>query len=69
MAAQAQAASMQATRALSASIQAGQSMPTEGGLGRSPASTPQRILSPKNLSKEQRRDVRRKIHGGAEIVW
>jgi len=69
MAAQAKAASMQATRALSASIQAGQSMPSEGGLGRSPATNPQRIIDPRNLTKEQRRDVRRRIQNGEHIVW
>lgn len=69
MAAQAKAASMQATRALSASIQAGQSRPVEGGLGRSPAANPQRVASPKNLTKDMRRDLRKRVNAGEEIYW
>lgn len=69
MAAQAQAASMQATRALASKIQTGQSRPVEGGLGRSPAASPQRVIDPRKLTPEQRRDVRRRIHQGENIVW
>lgn len=67
MAAQAKAASMQATRALSASIQAGQSMPTEGGLGRTPAANPGRVSDPKKWSKAMRADVRRRVERGEKI--
>ena len=62
-----QAAAMQAQRALASSIQAGQSMPTEGGLGRSPASSPQRVTNPKQWTKAMREDVRRRVQRGEEI--
>ena len=61
------AAAMQATRALSQSIQAGQSMPTEGGLGRSPAASPQRVTNPRQWTKAQRAEIRRRVQRGEEI--
>ena len=62
-----QAAAMQAQRALATSIQAGQSMPTEGGLGRSPAASPQRFTDPKKWTKQQRAEIRRRVQRGEEI--
>ncbi len=62
-----QAAAMQAQRALATSIQAGQSMPTEGGLGRSPAASTQRITDPKKWTKQQRAEIRRRVQRGEEI--
>lgn len=67
MAAQAHAAATQAQRALASRIQAGQSHPAEGGLGRSPAASPQRITNPKEWSKAMRADVRRRVERGEEI--
>lgn len=67
MAAGQKAAAMQAQRALSANIQAGQSMPTEGGLGRAPAASPQRIAV-QNLTREQRKALNRRALRGEEIV-
>ena len=67
MAAGQQAAAMQAERSLSARIQAGQSIPAEGGLGRSPAASPQRI-SVQNLTREQRKELNRRALRGEEIV-
>lgn len=62
-----QAAAMQAQRALATSIQAGQSMPTEGGLGRSPAASPQRITDPRKWNKEMRKDIRNRVNHGEKI--
>ena len=62
-----QAAAMQATQALSTRIQAGQSMPTEGGLGRSPAASPQRITV-QNLTRDQRKELNKRAMRGEEIV-
>ena len=62
-----QAAAVQAQRALSANIQAGQSMPTEGGLGRSPAASPQRVTNPRQWTKAQRAEIRRRVQRGEEI--
>lgn len=62
-----QAAAQQATQALASRIQAGQSMPTEGGLGRAPAANPQRVVNPKQWTKEMRADVRRRVQRGEDI--
>lgn len=67
MAAGQQAAAMQAQRSLAANIQAGQSMPSEGGLGRSPAASPQRIAV-QNLTRAQRKELNRRALRGEEIV-
>lgn len=69
MAAGQQAAAMQATQALATRIQAGQSMPLEGGIGRSPAAKQTRITSPKNLTKEMRKDIRERVNRGEKIFW
>ena len=61
-----QAAAIQAKRALSASIQAGQSMPAEGGLGRSPAASPQRAADLK-FTKERLAEIRRRTRRGEEV--
>ena len=66
MAAGQQAAAMQAQRSLSAKIQAGQSIPAEGGLGRSPAASPQRITV-QNLTREQRKELNKRALRGEEI--
>lgn len=62
-----QAAAIQAQRALAASIQAGQSMPTEGGLGRSPAANPGSVVDPHTFSKEYRKELRRRQARGEKI--
>ena len=62
-----QAAAMQAQRALAASIQAGQSMPTEGGLGRSPAASPQRVMNFKGRSKAERKALHEAVRRGEKI--
>jgi hypothetical protein len=62
-----QAAAIQAQRALTASIQAGQSMPSEGGLGRAPAANHQRITDPSKWDKKMRADVRKRVQRGEEI--
>lgn len=67
MAAGQQAAAQQAAQALASRIQAGQSMPTEGGLGRAPAANPQRVVNPKQWTKEMRADVRRRVQRGEDI--
>ena len=67
MAAGQQAAAMQAQRAISTSIQAGQSMPAEGGLGRSPAASPQRVTNPRQWTKAERAEIRRRVQRGEDI--
>ena len=67
MAAGQQAAAMQAQRALSANIQAGQSMPTEGGLGRSPAANPQRVIDFKHRTKAERAELHKRVQRGEKI--
>lgn len=62
-----QAAAIQAQRALAASIQAGQSMPSEGGLGRSPAANPGSVVDPHTFSKEYRKELRRRQARGEKI--
>jgi flagellar hook protein FlgE len=62
-----QAAAMQAQRALASSIQAGQSMPTEGGLGRSPAASPQRVMNFKGRSKAERDAFHKRVQRGEKI--
>ncbi|MEE3458248.1 MAG: hypothetical protein VZQ75_00165 [Candidatus Faecousia sp.] len=62
-----QAAAIQAQRALAASIQAGQSMPTEGGLGRSPAANPGSVVDPHAFTKENRRELRRRVARGEKV--
>lgn len=62
-----QAAAMQAQRALASSIQAGQSMPTEGGLGRSPAASPQRVMNFKGRSKAEREAFHKRVQRGEKI--
>lgn len=62
-----QAAAIQAQRALAASIQAGQSMPTEGGLGRSPAANPGSVTDPRAFTKESRREIRRRVARGEKV--
>lgn len=64
-----QAAAIQAQRALAASIQAGQSMPTEGGLGRSPAANPGSVVDPHTFSKEYRKELRRRQARGEKIYF
>lgn len=67
MAAGQKAAAMQAQRALSANIQAGQSMPTEGGLGRAPAASPQRVIDFKHRTKAERAEMHRRVQRGEKI--
>lgn len=62
-----QAAAIQAQRALAASIQAGQSMPSEGGLGRSPAVNPGSVVDPHAFTKENRRELRRRVARGEKV--
>lgn len=62
-----QAAAIQAQRALAATIQAGQSMPTEGGLGRSPAANPGSVVDPHAFTKENRRELRRRVARGEKV--
>lgn len=62
-----QAAAIQAQRALAASIQAGQSMPAEGGLGRSPAANPGSVTDPHAFTKENRRELRRRVARGEKV--
>lgn len=62
-----QAAAIQAQRALAASIQAGQSMPSEGGLGRSPAANPGSVVDPHAFTKENRRELRRRVARGEKV--
>lgn len=62
-----QAAAIQAQRALAASIQAGQSMPAEGGLGRSPAANPGSVVDPHAFTKENRRELRRRVARGEKV--
>lgn len=62
-----QAAAIQAQRALAASIQAGQSMPSEGGLGRSPAANPGSVVDPHTFTKEYRKELRRRQARGEKI--
>lgn len=62
-----QAAAIQAQRALAASIQAGQSMPSEGGLGRSPAANPGSVTDPRTFSKEYRKELRRRAERGEKV--
>ena len=62
-----QAAAIQAQRALAASIQAGQSMPSEGGLGRSPAVNPGSVTDPRSFTKENRREIRRRVARGEKV--
>lgn len=62
-----QAAATYATRALSTSIQAGQSLPVEGGLGRTPAASPQRVTDPRNMTRAQRAEIRRRAARGEEV--
>lgn len=62
-----QAAAMQAQRALATSIQAGQSMPTEGGLGRAPAASPQRVMDFKNRSRAEREAMHKAVQRGEKI--
>lgn len=62
-----QAAAIQAQRALAASIQAGQSMPSEGGLGRSPAVNPGSVTDPRAFTKENRRELRRRVARGEKV--
>lgn len=62
-----QAAAIQAQRALAASIQAGQSMPTEGGLGRSPAANPGSVTDPHAFTREDRKALRRRVARGEKV--
>lgn len=62
-----QAAAIQAQRALAASIQAGQSMPSEGGLGRSPAANPGSVTDPRAFTKENRKELRRRVARGEKV--
>lgn len=62
-----QAAAIQAQRALAASIQAGQSMPSEGGLGRSPAVNPGSVTDPRAFTKENRKELRRRVARGEKV--
>lgn len=62
-----QAAAIQAQRALAASIQAGQSMPSEGGLGRTPAANPGSVVDPHAFTKENRREIRRRVARGEKV--
>ena len=64
MAAGQQAAADYATRALAANIQAGQSMPAEGGLGRTPAASPQRVMNFKGRSKAEREAFHKSVQRG-----
>lgn len=64
-----QAAATQAQRALAASIQAGQSMPTEGGLGHSPAASPQRIMNFKGRSKAERDAFHKRVQRGEKFYF
>ena len=64
-----QAAAIQAQRALAASIQAGQSMPTEGGLGRSPAANPGSVVDPHTFTKEYRKELRRRQARGEKTYF
>lgn len=64
-----QAAAMQAQRALASSIQAGQSMPTEGGLGRSPAASPQRVMNFKGRSKAERAAMHKAVQRGEKFYF
>ena len=67
MAAGQQAAAMQAQRSLAANIQAGQSMPSEGGLGRSPAASPQRVIDFKHRTKAERAELHKRVQRGEKI--
>lgn len=62
-----QAAAMQAQRALAESIKAGQSMPIEGGLGRAPAASPQRVVDFRNWTPAMQRDVDEQVKRGKKI--
>jgi hypothetical protein len=64
-----QAAATQAQRALAASIQAGQSMPTEGGLGHSPAASPQRVMNFKGRSKAERDAFHKRVQRGEKFYF
>lgn len=64
-----QAAAQQAQQALASRIQAGQSMPMEGGLSKAPAANPQRTVNPKNMTREERRALNKRAMRGEYISW
>jgi hypothetical protein len=62
-------AAHKAATALSNSIQANAARPSENGLGRQSAANVTRILDPRQLTREQRKELRRQVHAGKKIVW
>ena len=62
-------AAHKAATALSNSIQANAARPSENGLGRQSAANVTRILDPRQLTREQRKELRRQVHNGKKIVW
>lgn len=59
----------QQAMAISNTIQAGQARPSENGLGRTSPANITRITDPRQLTREQRKELRRRASRGEEIVW
>ena len=55
--------------AAAATIQAGMARPSEGGLGRSAPANLTRITDPRLLTREQRKDIRRRVARGEKVTW
>lgn len=59
----------QQAMAISNTIQAGQARPSENGLGRTSPANITRITDPRQLTREQRKELRRRAARGEKIVW
>lgn len=59
----------QQAMAISNTIQAGQARPSENGLGRTSPANITRITDPRQLTREQRKELRRRASRGEKIVW
>lgn len=62
-------AAHKAATAISNSIQANAARPSENGLGKQSAANVTRIMDPRQLTREQRKELRRQVHAGKKIVW
>lgn len=69
MEAQRQNAAQQAAKAVSNKIQAGAARPSEGGLGRQPAANNNRILDPKQMTREMFKDIRQRSARGEKFYF
>lgn len=64
-----QYSAQQARQIAAATIQAGQRRPVENGLGRSAPANIRRITDPKNMTREERAELKRRVRAGGLYSW